>query len=133
MSCLGCCRRSNSSARASDSAGSFGKPGVYPGDLGIELRCLTGKGPEDTNQQVKERRDAPLLLVEQGDGDAVASIVRVEPFHQAMVGKGKEVRLPRTPWPDQEDEVLVRVRHGPGNARQHVFHDLPTPHEEGLQ
>ena len=38
-----------------------------------------------------------LFLVEQGNGDAVADIGRVEAIHQAVVGEGDEVGLPPNP------------------------------------
>ena len=74
--------------------GVFREPVVYRGDFGIEARRLVGKGPQDSDNEVEERCDSPLFLVEQGHGDAVAGVGRIDPIHQAMVGEGQEVGLP---------------------------------------
>ena len=113
--------------------GVFREPVVYRGNFGIKVRCLFDKGSQNPDDEVEERGDSPLFLVEQGHGDAVAGVGRVDPIHQAVVGEGEEVGLPRTPWPDQENVVFLRTSYRPGNAGQNVFHVIATPDEEGLQ
>ena len=67
--------------------GVFPEPVVYFGDLRVEPWCIFGKSFQDPNGQFEIRRDAPLFLLERGDGDSVAIAVRVEGGHQAVVGE----------------------------------------------
>ena len=50
-----------------------------------------------------------------------------------MVGEGKKVGLPRPPWADQENVVLLWASNRCRNTGQHVFHYVVTPHEESFQ
>ena len=79
----------------------FREPVVYLGDFGMEFWRLNGKGSQDADYEVEIRCDSPLFLVQHSNGGAVTSVGRVEPFHQAMVGKREEVGLPGTSRPDK--------------------------------
>ena len=113
--------------------GVFREPVVYPGDFCIKVRDLAGKGSQDPDDEVEERCNSPLFLVEHGHGDAVPGVDRVDPIHQAMIGECEEVGLPRTPRPDQENVVFRRALYRRCDAGQHVFHFITPPNEEGLQ
>ena len=113
--------------------GVFREPVVDVVDVGDQFRRLAGKGDEDPNNQVEERCNAPLFLVQQRHGDLVARLGRVDPIHQQVVRQREQVGLPRTPRPNQQDVVLVSAAYRLHDARQHGLHHVVASHEQGLQ
>ena len=84
------------------------KPAVYVGDLTIELWLLFGKSPQNPNDEIEVRRNAPFFFFEQSDSNAVVTwLVYVKRGHQPVVGEDEEVGLARSPWPYQKNIVLL--------------------------
>ena len=107
--------------------------GVDVADPVFKFGAGVGQCAQNPDDEVEVRGDAPLLLFEEGDGDAVGGSGGFDVIHETVVGESEKVRLARPSWPDQENVVFLRRFDRPGGAGQDVLHHVPPPHEEGLE